>query len=112
MPIGVENMPLSTMAVSQYPPPSIPTLFADGALNFSNGVQVVKFYLFRFDPPLNAIGSNQAQAFAQVAMPMAGFVQTAAFFQAAIRALVAQGTLSEADWKAAEDGNKGFTFNV
>jgi hypothetical protein len=80
---------------SEYPPPTFPTVYADGVLNISNTATIVKFYLSRFDPSFTAAGPQRSQAFAQVIMPMDGFMATFTFFEAAINRYLSQGTITE-----------------
>jgi hypothetical protein len=108
--MSVSDAPQSGVPI--YPAAYIPTVFADGALNFNHSPQVVKFYLFRFDPALNA-SPPMPQVAVQVVMPLSGIVQTAAFFNAAIENLVKQGQISEAEWEAAKQTNsRDFKFNA
>lgn len=95
----------------QYPPPNTPTFFADGVMNFNHSPEVAKFYWFRFDPAIG-LGPNQTQIVAQTAIPLSGFVQTVAFFQAAIHKLIGQGSLDAQVWdNAVKEADKGFGFN-
>jgi hypothetical protein len=95
-----------------YPTATIPTIYADGVLNLNQSPNVIKFYLFRLDPALTASSVPLPQAVCQVVMPLSSMVLTAAFFNAAIDALVKQGHVREADWKAAkETASRDFKFN-
>jgi hypothetical protein len=107
------DVPAAAVPAPIFPPATIPTVFTDGALNFNHSPQVVKFYLFRFDPALTGSSAALPQVIAQVVMPVPSMVHTAAFFNAAIENLVRQGHVSEADWKAAKESNlRDFKFNV
>ena len=86
---------------NDFPAETLPTVFADGVVNLANSPYVVKYYLFRFDPSLRDASISRTQAFAQVVMPMGGFVQTAVFFENALRNLVASGVVSSEDVDAA-----------
>jgi hypothetical protein len=96
----------------QYPPATIPTIFADGVTNFNNSIEITKFYFFRFDPTFAGVGPALPQVFAQVAMPMSGFVATVAFFKAAVEKLVEQGQVSKEAWENAQTAQSGFKFNA
>jgi hypothetical protein len=86
---GTQNPP------PEYPPPHFPTVFADGVSNIANTPTIVKFFMMRFEPSLTSSGPQKPQAFAQVIMPMDGFMATFAFFEAAIKRYLSQGTISE-----------------
>lgn len=97
---------------ADYPHPSIPTFFADGVMNFNNSTEITKFYFFRYDPSFNATGPNKPQASVQAVMSMTAFLQTAAFFNAAIENLMATGTVKKETWAAAQAFQAGSKFNV
>ena len=78
-----------------YPSHNFPTVFADGVTNIANGPAVVKFFLSRSEPSFTSTGQSRMQAFAQVVMPMDGFVATFSFFEAAIKRYLSQGIISE-----------------
>jgi hypothetical protein len=93
-----------------FPPPTLPTIFADGVANFFHSPEVGKFYLMRIDPELGGGPRSSQQIVAQVAMPMAGFVLSAAFFAKAIERLLEQGAVTQEQWKAAQVTQSGFEF--
>jgi hypothetical protein len=70
------------------------TIFADGVANLAPSVSVVKFYLYRSDPEQTGKPEYKNQVFAQVIMPVGGFLQAAALFEKGINQFVAQGTIS------------------
>jgi len=96
-------------SISNPPPAAIPTAFADGVLNLAHNKNVVKFYLARLDPSLDAKGPYLSQAFAQIVMPVAGFMDTFAFFERGIAAMIADKTITKEDVEAARRGYAGYT---
>ena len=80
-----------------YPAPGLPTIFADGVLNFQPSPQVVKFYLFAFEASTNAVSEQRFNPVAQVVMPMSAFVNTVAFFGSIAERLVKDGVVSQAE---------------
>jgi hypothetical protein len=81
----------------RYPSEYIPTIFADGVINFNRNQEVVRFYLSRLDPPLDAEGRPDLRSIAQVVMPVSRFLETAAFFENVLSRLVADGVVKEDD---------------
>lgn len=75
----------------EFPSPGLPTLFADGILNVALSASNAKFYLFRQDPSLTGSQHNKVQPIAQIVMPLEAFVTAAAFFQANVERLIANG---------------------
>jgi hypothetical protein len=94
-----------------FPPPTLPTIFADGVANFFHSPEVGKFYLTRVDPEFGGGSRSNHQVIAQIAMPMSGFVYTAAFFAKAVERLIEQGSVTPEQWKAASEAQAGFEFN-
>jgi hypothetical protein len=82
-----------------YPPSTLPTVYADGILNLSNTQQVVKMYLTRHDPSLGPEDDlpQQQQVFAQLLMPVAAFVQSVLFLEAAMNRLAKTNVVKQAD---------------
>ena len=78
----------------EYPASTIPTVFADGVLNLAHGAGLAKFYLVRVDPSFTSPTENKVQAFAQVVMPMQGFLQTLLFFNKMLQEFVDAGVVS------------------
>jgi hypothetical protein len=78
-----------------FPPAHLPTVYADGIVNLAPSPSVVRFYLFRSDPEQAGKAEYKNQIFAQVVMPVAGFVQMATFFEEALRRFVAQGVIPQ-----------------
>jgi hypothetical protein len=77
-------------AAEEFPPPSLPTIFADGVLNLAHTSESVKFYLFRHDPGYREANISRINPYAQVVMPMDSFVNTVVFFDKVLANLVAQ----------------------
>ena len=82
-------------ATDDFPTPEFPTVFADNAGSLVNSASIVKFFLNRYDPSFQGDGRFQAQAVAQIIMPIEGFGLTFVFFEAQIRAMVANGFITE-----------------
>jgi hypothetical protein len=82
----------------EFPPSGFPTVFADGVSGYQPSAQTVKFFLYRLDPNMFGRSGFRANPFGQVVMPTVGFVQTAAFFQHAVKQLVAQGFIKQQDY--------------
>ncbi|HEY5410997.1 MAG TPA: hypothetical protein VIJ94_09765 [Caulobacteraceae bacterium] len=82
---------------ASYPSPGLPTVFADGVLNFQQGQQVVKFYLFAFEASTSSVSEHRFNPVAQVVMPVAAFVNTVAFFDSVAQRLVKDGAVSQAE---------------
>jgi hypothetical protein len=83
-------------AEAGFPPPHFPTVFADGVLNFANNPSVVKYFLARIEPNFGELGVYQIQPFAQVVMPLDGFVNMVCFFEEALKGMVRDGLISQA----------------
>jgi hypothetical protein len=71
-------------APSDFPPAQLPTVFADGVINLATTSSIAKFYLARNDPSFTGDNRNRMQIFAQVVMPLSGFLQAFAFFERTI----------------------------
>ena len=71
-----------------FPSGTLPTIFADGVLNVSISPAVVKSYLFRFEPSLQGDNQYQAQAAAQLIMPVDGFAAAVLFLSQHLERLV------------------------
>ena len=89
-----------------YPNESIPTIFSDGVSSAQNGIEVVRFYLSRFDPNTSGSGPMQNEPVAQVIMPVSGFVQTVNFLSKMLSRLEESGTVAP-ETKARILGQKG-----
>ena len=79
----------------EYPPAALPTVYADGVLNLVNNPNTVKFYLYRLDANLSGGHASKVQPFAQVVMPLNGFLDTVIFFDRMLDKLVAEGVVPE-----------------
>ena len=84
----------------KFPPPEVPTIFADGVLNHAHTAEMVKFYLGRVDPSENQVPGNDQCAIAQVVLPMTGFLEMVSFFNTAVEAFITDGSASRAAWEA------------
>ena len=79
----------------EYPGPHFPVIYADGVSSASNSGQTVKFYLARFDPDMLAESEAKQHIFAQVVLPISGFVGTAVFFERYLEKLLQQGSVTQ-----------------
>jgi hypothetical protein len=96
-PAGPQTLPMS----ATYPGPEFPTLYADSVSSIQPGIQTTKFYLSRFEPHMRADNTLLNQAFVQIVMPTASFVDTAAFFQKMVRQLVESKAINQSTWDQA-----------
>jgi hypothetical protein len=80
-----------------YPPADIPTIFIDGVMNLANSRYVVKCYLARFDPSIDAKSPYEAHVIAQLIMPIPSFIDTYAFFESGVRRMIKDGVASSDD---------------
>ena len=71
-----------------FPPQSLPTVYADGILNLAHSGSLARFYLMRTDPALDGSERYQVQTVAQVVMPLTALVQTAIFLEGELARLV------------------------
>jgi hypothetical protein len=85
-----------------YPPPTIPTIYADLVPNLAPGTQTVKFYLARSEPHTAGTGPYRNQVVAQVVMSTVGFLNMAAFIEYAIPKFIQSGIVSKEAWEAAQ----------
>jgi hypothetical protein len=70
-----------------HPSEDVFTIYCDGVTSFSPGPQTVRFYLSRLDPNFTINHPVKVAVIAQIIMPLAGFLSTAKFFQAAVNNL-------------------------
>ena len=82
---------------ASYPSPGLPTIFADGVLNFQSGQQVVKFYLFALEASTTSVSEHRFNPVAQVVMPVSAFLNTVAFFDSVAQRMVKDGLVSQAE---------------
>jgi len=80
---------------TEFPSPTTDVVFADGVWSLTSSPAVVKYYLARFDPSFAGDGRVQVNAVVQVVMPIDGFVNMFAFFEAQLRDLINRGFVSE-----------------
>jgi hypothetical protein len=91
----MSSVPITTIPVAAgVPPPTVPTVFADGIANIAPSGHVVKFYLFRSDPDAAGQPQYKNQVVAQIAMSTIGFLHMAAFFERAVKHYTESGTFS------------------
>jgi hypothetical protein len=81
----------------KHPHPGMPAIFSDGVESMTNNSEVVKFYLARFDPDIQAVGPSEITTVAQVIMPISAFIQTALFFDLRLERLIAEGKTTSAE---------------
>lgn len=93
--MNTEPQTTSIPVQGDFPPATLPTLYVDGISSIAPSPFVVKFYLARIEPHLRAENKSLIQPFAQMVMPMDGFLQTAMFFENVVKNLLAQGTISQ-----------------
>jgi hypothetical protein len=79
----------------EFPPASLPTIYADGIVNLAHSGSLARFYLMRTDPSLDGSERYQVQAFAQVVMPLLALVQTAVFLEIEVKRLVSRGLVDQ-----------------
>jgi hypothetical protein len=80
----------------EFPPLNFPLIFTDGVLQMSYGHSMVRMYLARHDPSLNPNNINAAtRPFAQLVMPLNGFLETALFFEATLSRLLNEKIITE-----------------
>jgi hypothetical protein len=87
--------------LGKYPPPDLPTIYVDSGISLANTQAVVKFYLGRLDPDMQAIYGPESRPVVQLVMPIEGFVATFAFLESAIQRMTRQGTIKEDALKTA-----------
>lgn len=86
--------PAVAQPLTPFPSPTTEVLFADGVWSLTNSPSVVKYYLVRLDPSFAGDGKVQANPIAQIVMPIDGFVNMFAFFEAQLQNLVNGGVVS------------------
>lgn len=91
----VASAPTVQFIEGGFPPANIATVFADGILNAAPSASVVKFYLYRTDPDQGGAAKFKNQVFAQVVMPLTGFIQAAVFFERVIKQFTSTGVIPE-----------------
>ena len=80
---------------AEFPPRGFPVLFADNIGSIATDGVLVKMYLVRIDPEFASGGQSRSVEFAQVVMPMAGFVATYVFFEEAVNRYLKSGTVKK-----------------
>jgi hypothetical protein len=73
---------------AEFPQHTFPTVFADGVVSFIPAPPLVKFFLHRFDPNMFGRGGSVVNPFAQVVMPINGFLHATMFFQSQLDNMV------------------------
>jgi hypothetical protein len=89
-------MPDQEHPAPEYPVPTFPTAFADTVTSLANSPATVKFFLARFEPDLHGGGTTKVQPFAQVVMPMDGFLAAFCFFENRIKLFIESGHITQA----------------
>ena len=93
-----QNLPYSG---PDYLPVDSPVMYADGVWSLAHGNGQTKFYLFRLEPNIRGDSTSRPQVFAQVVMPMVGFVATAEFFKRQVAAMLKGNIVTQAQVDAA-----------
>lgn len=73
----------------------IPTIFADGVISQNWGPGISKFYFGRLDADPEAKQDATSVTVAQIIMPVEGFVSMVAFFEHRLKAMLAQGIVTQ-----------------
>jgi hypothetical protein len=94
---STENAKDSPLPEAQFPPAHFSTIFADSVKSIASVGPNVKFYLARQEPEFDALGRSQLNVFAQVVMPMSGFVSTYCFFELAVNRYLQQGLIKQTE---------------
>lgn len=76
--------------IPHYPDYNFPVLYADNVSSVHWNAAGVKFYLSRNQPNLNATGPHIPTPFAQIVMPVMGFVAAAVFFEQQLKSMLDQ----------------------
>ncbi len=84
------------ISAGKYPPANLPLLYADGFANAAPQGGVMKIYLFRNDAELTGLAQTKPQLFAQLVLPLQGFVQAALFFNWALDHLIRENQIDKA----------------
>lgn len=95
---AVQTIPIQ----AGFPSPDFPTIYVDGVTSLVPGAQVVKIYMGRVEPSLNAEPKSQTTAVLQLVMPANGFLQTAAFFNTQMQRMVREKMVTEEQVEAAK----------
>jgi hypothetical protein len=80
----------------EYPATTFPTAFADTISSLAYSPTTVKYFLARFEPDLRGSNSTKSQPFAQVVMPMDGFLAAFCFFENRIKRFLEEGHITQA----------------
>ncbi|MFZ1964893.1 MAG: hypothetical protein WAU78_15745 [Roseiarcus sp.] len=78
-----------------FPPPEIPTIYADGVANVYPTIHTTKMYLTRADSEIGGKAEIENHAIAQLVMPIDGFVQTTVFFNKVLDGLIASNVVDK-----------------
>jgi hypothetical protein len=84
-----------------FPPPTIPTVYADSIMNLAPSPHVIKFYLGRIDPSTKGDANYISQPIMQVVMSLTGFVNAAVFFEKALQEFRKRGLVTDDEIAAA-----------
>jgi hypothetical protein len=91
-----ENAPHApSVTADEFLPAQFPTIFTDGFWNVAvNKNGVIKIYLVRNDPAFNS-SNNRLTVFSQLVVPIGGFIASVIFLEKQLKALVADGHVSQ-----------------
>jgi hypothetical protein len=76
-----------------FPPPGLPTVFADAVANLAPLSNTARFYLLRSDPDIGGLNKYHNVPVAQVVMPIEGFAAAVIFLNRALEGLVERGLI-------------------
>lgn len=86
-----------------YAESNLPVAYVDTVSSLSFTGETVKFYLARFDPSINSVGTNKTQVVAQVIMPISGFASATIFLQHMLGVIRERGAISDEQMQKIED---------
>jgi hypothetical protein len=91
----VDQEPAARIA-PEFPTSNFPNAFADTITSLANSPTTVKFFLARFEPDFHGGGTSKMQPFAQIVMPMDGFLAAFCFFEDRIKTFLEAGHITQA----------------
>lgn len=101
--MATEQAPLRVIPTQEYPPDSIPVIYADGVASVTPFAHTIKVYLYRTDPNSLALPESKNVLVAQLVFPKNAFIFTALFFAKCLRLFVSQRTIQQAEIDAMQD---------
>ena len=90
---------------ANYPTSYLPTVFADAVPTMTHAGGIVKFYYARIDPSFTADKTVKNNVIAQVIMPIEGFAQAVAFFDAQLEGIIREGLIKRETVEAYRESN-------